>query len=36
MDWSSGQQAGGPIGQEILLNFVELQPYFGAGNPSAE
>ena len=36
MDWSSAQQAGGPIGQEILLNFVELQPYFGAGNPSAE
>jgi hypothetical protein len=27
-DWRSATESGGPIGQEIALNFVEFQPYF--------
>ena len=26
-DWASATEPGGPIGQELMLNFVELQPY---------
>jgi hypothetical protein len=27
-DWHDKQSAGGPIGQELMFNFVEIQPYF--------
>ncbi|MFH1604336.1 MAG: hypothetical protein ABIH03_10570 [Pseudomonadota bacterium] len=27
-DWETDAQPGGPIGQEIVWNFVEVQPYF--------
>ncbi len=27
-DWSSHNEPGGPIGQELMINFVEVQPYF--------
>ncbi|MBI4026269.1 MAG: hypothetical protein HY360_14880 [Verrucomicrobia bacterium] len=27
-DWASDQEAAGPVGQELMLNFLELQPYF--------
>jgi hypothetical protein len=26
-DWASGRDPGGPIGQELMFNFVEVQPY---------
>ena len=26
-DWADATTPGGPIGQEILYNFVEIQPY---------
>jgi hypothetical protein len=26
-DWLSSSDPGGPIGQELLFNFVEVQPY---------
>jgi hypothetical protein len=26
-DWASHSEPGGPIGQEIALNFIEVQPY---------
>jgi hypothetical protein len=26
-DWTDATTPGGPIGQEILYNFVEVQPY---------
>ncbi len=26
-DWASEAEPGGPIGQELMLNFVEVQPY---------
>jgi len=26
-DWASDTEAGGPIGQELMYNFLELQPY---------
>jgi hypothetical protein len=29
-DWKSEEEAGGPIGQELALNFVEIQPYLTA------
>ncbi|MBM4083801.1 MAG: hypothetical protein FJ272_03345 [Planctomycetes bacterium] len=28
-DWAEPDEPGGPIGQELLFNFVELQPYGG-------
>ncbi len=28
-DWASDTQPGGPIGQNLMFNFVEVQPYFG-------
>jgi len=27
-DWQSDEEPGGPIGQELMYNFIELQPYF--------
>tara|TARA_B100001123_G_scaffold291655_1_gene325142 strand:- start:3125 stop:3274 length:150 start_codon:yes stop_codon:yes gene_type:complete len=27
-DWSSNQNPGGPSGQELMFNFIEVQPYF--------
>jgi hypothetical protein len=27
-DWAAADAPGGPIGQELMLNFIELQPYF--------
>jgi hypothetical protein len=26
-DWASATDAGGPVGQELMLNFIEVQPY---------
>jgi len=26
-DWASATDAGGPVGQELMVNFVEVQPY---------
>ena len=26
-DWKSAAEAGGPAGQELMFNFLELQPY---------
>jgi len=28
-DWKSAAEAGGPAGQELMFNFLELQPYLG-------
>ena len=28
-DWLNANQPGGPMGQEIFFNFVEIQPYLG-------
>ncbi len=28
-DWKSATQSGGPVGQELMFSFLELQPYFG-------
>lgn len=28
-DWQDDQHPGGPIGQELMFNFVEVQPYLG-------
>jgi len=28
-DWASERDPGGPIGQELMFNFVEVQPYLG-------
>jgi len=27
-DWSGSDSPGGPVGQELIFNFIELQPYF--------
>ena len=27
-DWASEKNPGGPIGQELMFNFIEIQPYF--------
>jgi len=27
-DWASNDKPGGPIGQELIYNFIEVQPYF--------
>ena len=27
-DWTSADEPGGPVGQELIFNFIELQPYF--------
>jgi len=26
-DWKSAAEPGGPIGQELMYNFVQMQPY---------
>ena len=26
-DWASGREPGGPIGQELAFNFIQVQPY---------
>ena len=28
-DWPDGDKPGGPSGQEIVVNFVEVEPYYG-------
>ncbi len=28
-DWASDSEPGGPIGQELMYNFIEVQPYIG-------
>jgi hypothetical protein len=28
-DWATGRDPGGPVGQELALNFLEVQPYLG-------
>ena len=28
-DWKSEKQPGAPIGQELMFNFIEIQPYIG-------
>jgi len=30
-DWAAPDAPGGPIGQELMFNFVEIQPYFEGG-----
>jgi hypothetical protein len=27
-DWASAREAGGPVGQELMFNYVQLEPYF--------
>jgi hypothetical protein len=27
-DWASPEAPGGPTGQELMFNFIEVQPYF--------
>ena len=26
-DWTSDKDPGGPVGQELMFNFIEIQPY---------
>ena len=28
-DWAGAAEPGGPVGQELMLNFIEIQPYLG-------
>jgi hypothetical protein len=28
-DWASENEPGGPAGEELIWNFVQVQPYFG-------
>ena len=28
-DWAGASEPGGPAGQELMLNFIEIQPYLG-------
>ena len=28
-DWKSDKEPGGPMGQELMFNFIEIQPYLG-------
>jgi len=35
-DWTSADEPGGPLGQELLFNFVEVQPYFAEEFRKAE
>ena len=28
-DWTDSKTPGGPIGQELMFSFIEIQPYFG-------
>ena len=34
-DWSSNSSPGGPIGEELMFNFIEVQPYFAVGDEVA-
>jgi hypothetical protein len=27
-DWESDQTAGGPAGQEMMFNYIQIEPYF--------
>ena len=27
-DWAGPEAPGGPVGQELMFNFIEVQPYF--------
>jgi hypothetical protein len=27
-DWAGDSDPGGPIGQELMYNFIEIQPYY--------
>ena len=31
-DWASDSDPGGPIGEQLMVNFIEIQPYFAIGN----
>jgi len=28
-DWAGDRDPGGPVGEELIWNFVQVQPYFG-------
>lgn len=28
-DWAEDGKPGGPVGQELICNFIEVQPYLG-------
>ena len=30
-DWAAQTEPGGPVGQEIMMNFVEIEPYYPEG-----
>ena len=32
-DWLTDKEPGGPIGQELMFNFIQIQPYFGEAGP---
>jgi hypothetical protein len=34
-DWASDSSPGGPIGEELMFNFIEVQPYFPVGDEFA-
>jgi hypothetical protein len=27
-DWATGDQAGGPVGQQLIFNYIQVHPYF--------
>ena len=33
-DWINSEESGGPIGQELIFNFIEVQPFFAEEEPS--
>jgi len=35
-DWAEKGQAGGPIGQQLMFNFLQVHPYFSATHPSSQ
>ena len=34
-DWKSDSQAGGPVGQELMFNMIDVHSYFAADEPAA-
>ena len=34
-DWQSADEPGGPEGQELMMNYIQLQPYFEESEPGA-
>ena len=28
-DWAGDRDPGGPVGEELIWNFMQVQPYFG-------